>query len=66
MQEWVQFFKITYHPDGENYIVHWADTHVPVDIRGWRVRENAIRWIETNWQALIAERFEEVVFGQKG
>lgn len=63
MDKWQDFFKITYHPDGENYIVHWAATSVPVDERGWRVRENAVRWLNDNWQGLILEKFEEVVLG---
>jgi hypothetical protein len=60
MNNWQNFFKIVYHPDGENYIVHWSDTSKPVDIRGWRVRENAAKWINDNWQTIILEQFEEI------
>lgn len=33
---WKDLFKIMYHPGSiRPYIVHWRDTHVPVDDREW-------------------------------
>jgi hypothetical protein len=61
MEKWQDFFKIVYHPDGENYIVHWIDSSRPVDPRGWRVRSNAEKWVQDNWQALIYKLFEETI-----
>lgn len=61
-QEWRQFFKMVYHPNPGWFILHWTSNSKPVNEMCFRVQENAEKWIEENWQLLIAEQFEKAVF----
>lgn len=60
MQNWKDFFTITYHPSPGAYIVHWQDTSKPTGYESFWFKEGAEAWIKENAQRLIDKKFEEI------